>query len=218
MTPPNKKHKKQKTNPLPDAGSDFVTITIPSGQKFAAHAHMLAHHSEYFRRALHSQFQEATTRTFDLSVHATEATVSSFVKWIYQQSDKFPDSPFDAQALFDGLSDRDAVESWLFGDYIQATGFRNDLILFMFFNQHFDYRVVVDTWDLLNPERKLRSFLVSQFCSVVTGRHDVDKLLESLPPTLVLEASKWLFKRLKEEQSPRRDKLEFNIYDHLEEM
>ncbi|OTA60443.1 hypothetical protein K449DRAFT_466378 [Hypoxylon sp. EC38] len=232
MPPPMENQKKapetetQKGNPLPNAGSDFAMIIIPSNQKFSAHAHMLAYHSEYFRRALNSQFQEATTRTFDLSIHATEATISAFIKWIYQKNPK----PFDDQyvrscshvtgwmTLFDGLSDRDAIESWLFGDYIQAKEFRNDLLHFMFSRDDFDRTTIVDVWDRIPLESKLRPFLISRFCLKIVELDDVDMLLESLPSTMVLEVSKCVFRRLKKGPDYSVRKLEFNIKDYLEDM
>nr|QZS37074.1 C102A protein [Hypoxylon sp. CO27-5] len=212
---------------LASAGSDFVTITIASNQKFSAHAHMLVYHSEYFRRAFNSQFQEATTRTFDLSIHATEATISAFIKWIYQKNPKPLEDQISCscgnttgwKTLFDGLSDRDAIESWFFGDYIQAKEFRNDLLHFMFSRDDFDRTAIVDVWDRIPLESKLRPFLISRFCLNIVELRDVDRLLESLPSTMVLEVSRYVIRQLKE-STDRYSlcKLRFDIKDYLEDM
>ncbi|KAI1413701.1 hypothetical protein F5Y13DRAFT_198503 [Hypoxylon sp. FL1857] len=217
----------EKSDPQPSDGADFVTITVPSGQKFAAHAHMLTYHSEYFNRALNSRFREATTRTLDLSVHATEATVSTFVKWMYSKNMDFLNGIGEAgmayDILFDSVSDKDAVESWLFGDYIQATSFRNDLLFLLYFRRHcFNHNVAGDIWDRIPLESKLRPFLVSLLCRRIIWLDDVDMLLESLPPTLVLEVSKRVYNRMTR-TVPRysyssEEILDFKIEDHLEDV
>ncbi|KAI1144465.1 hypothetical protein F5Y05DRAFT_418465 [Hypoxylon sp. FL0543] len=185
------RHERRQTTPDPSEGSDFVTITVPSGKKFAAHAHLLAYHSEYFRRALKSPSQEAATRNFDMSEWATAKTVSCFIRWIYLDTVTADfDSPWCPP------EDEDMIKCWLFGDYIQAKGFRNHLMRVTFSTAlTVQFGAIHEMWDQIPSNSELRPFLVNIYCRDLILEGDmVDGpcRLEVTPPTLLLEVSKRL--------------------------
>ncbi|KAI0841524.1 hypothetical protein F5Y06DRAFT_307540 [Hypoxylon sp. FL0890] len=211
MAPPNKR---QKTMPQPSDKSDFVTITIPSGKEFSAHAHLLAHHSKYFLRALNSPFREATTRHFELSEWATEATVSTFVMWIYGS----PESITFAERL----TYQDVIECWLLGDYILATEFRNSVIRAMF-ERKVDTDAIIASSKRISSECRLVPFFVRLLCRDV-NIYDIkvlENLLEELPRTLLLQVTKRAISqtiRLIGRAANHGDNFRFSVEEHLEEL
>ncbi|KAI1413702.1 hypothetical protein F5Y13DRAFT_189137 [Hypoxylon sp. FL1857] len=207
-----------KAAPDPSQGSDFITITVPSGKKFAVHAHLLAHHSKYFRRALNSPSQEATTREFYMSEWATEETVSTFIKWIYATDG---DISRESKRFLDDLGYHDLLECWLFGDYIRAVGFQNYMTRTIF-KGGFDSDAIKEMWDRIPSKSRLRPFLSGMFCRDLQRRREIkklDELLEELSPTLLLEVAKRLLRPVYKQRGRHNDKMfGFYLSDHLEEM
>ncbi|KAI1808603.1 hypothetical protein F4811DRAFT_548606 [Daldinia bambusicola] len=188
-------HKEQQ----PDESS-IVTITIPSGKKFTVHAHLLAQHSEYFRRALNSQFQEAKTLKFDLVEHATEKIVSNFVNWIYTVSSAtFVERTWLEYYVFPEMDFKDLVHSWLFGEYLQAKEFQLSIVYFLAEWGHRDLGSVADLWDAVPPNSGIRRVMVELFCQgcVRDGEEKTSPQLENLPMTMLQEVSKRLVTGLK---------------------
>ncbi|KAI0002823.1 hypothetical protein F4779DRAFT_634927 [Xylariaceae sp. FL0662B] len=174
MNPP---YKREEDPPGPDDHGDIVTIAIPSGRKFGAHAHLLAHYSDYFQCALSSQFKEASTLHFNLSEHATEGTLSMFIRWLYSRSyvESFNLGSIDVMSRFSAYKDKELVEAWLFGDYIQAKGFRDDVIRLMD-HKDFYYGCVPEVWNLTPANTKLRTFLLDAYCRGIRKLHDQEVL------------------------------------------
>lgn len=115
----------------------MVTIKIPSGIKFQAPAHLLAHHSKYFRDTLNdTESDEATTLHFELSEHAGDEAVDLFVAWIYHRSLH----EYDWKTIHSYVQGLDAcetgttyppdvlIEAWSLGDSIEAIAFKNDML------------------------------------------------------------------------------------------
>lgn len=108
----------------------MATIQIPSGREFQTPAQLLAHHSKYFRAALNSPMKEATTLHFDLVEHSGEDAVETFVTWLYHRSFygyqwEYIESYLESSGSYNAGV---LIEAWRFGDYIQATAFKNDIL------------------------------------------------------------------------------------------
>ncbi|KAI5923582.1 hypothetical protein F4810DRAFT_710326 [Camillea tinctor] len=112
--------------PQESEGHHTITISIPSGTKYAAHTHLLVEYSKYFKKALKNDMEEARTRHFDLEIHATEETLSLFIDWLYKQDDE--DSVVLSWVKDEKLSSEFLIRVWLFADYIQASNLQNDMI------------------------------------------------------------------------------------------
>ncbi|OTB08355.1 hypothetical protein M426DRAFT_182771 [Hypoxylon sp. CI-4A] len=190
MPPPLKKRKL--ALPKPGDGTTITTIRVPSGDIFTVHAHLLDRCSEYFRRALDSKSTEAKTRTFDLSEHATSATLSIFIRWLYHKStNRGATSEFtrDSSERYE-----DVVEAWFFGDYIQATEFRNDIIHIL--NDYTDRSTIPLVWDRVPPGSRLRGFFVASFLHREGPFDGMKEDLGKLPPSMLLEVSRRLVDKM----------------------
>lgn len=117
-------------------GNEIVTIKIPSGKTFPIHAHLLAHHSDYFLRALNSSKLESVTLEFNLTEFADEDTVELFVFWIYDQT--HVTNPYASESIvqrFEGpdynrlISGDVTLRTWQLGDYLQAKCFTKDMLI-----------------------------------------------------------------------------------------
>ncbi|KAI0596813.1 hypothetical protein F4775DRAFT_603219 [Biscogniauxia sp. FL1348] len=115
-----------KHRPKPSESYDIVTIAVPTGERYAAHTHLLEGYSKYFGRALRNDMEEAKTRHFDLVEHATADTVSFFINWLYKQDDERPNILKWVQSK--SLTSEFLIKTWLFADYIQAPHLQNDMI------------------------------------------------------------------------------------------
>ncbi|RYP58082.1 hypothetical protein DL769_009114 [Monosporascus sp. CRB-8-3] len=127
------KYERREKTPDGTESTEIVTIQIPSGERYSAHAHLLAHHSKYFRAALNSPMTEAATLHFDLTEHATNFTVTLFVKWLYARFSLGRDPEWNdtyerliTQPVKDTLNQ--LCVAWLLGDYLQAVEFKNFII------------------------------------------------------------------------------------------
>ncbi|KAI3322099.1 hypothetical protein HD806DRAFT_545344 [Xylariaceae sp. AK1471] len=112
----------KESTPDPSEPGEVVTICIPSGEKYYVHSPILAYVSEYFRRGLSGQMIEAKTRTFNLTEHATPATVSLFVRWAYARSNNkcvkggtWAPNPIPTTGVL--------IDTWLLGDYLSCPDF-----------------------------------------------------------------------------------------------
>ncbi|KAI1478949.1 hypothetical protein F4774DRAFT_426161 [Daldinia eschscholtzii] len=160
---------KKENSPEPSQGGRTVTIVVPSGKEFAVHAHLPAQYSEYFRRALNSQPEEAKAQRFSLDEPATEETVSLFVDWIYTRSC----GGLAFEDLFSHRKEGDILFSCLLGEYIQAEDFQLEVIQSLGLLQLEDFDSMVKLWDAVSPDSIIRLVLVKLFCNVskrlVTG-------------------------------------------------
>ncbi|KAK7751477.1 hypothetical protein SLS62_006562 [Diatrype stigma] len=109
-------------------GADIVTIEIPDGKKFAAHAHLLTRYSEYFRRALKSGMKEASSLHFCLAEHANNETVAYLINWVYDTRLR---TGWDWDEGNEPSPDF-ILNAWLLADYLGATALQNHLVYQLF--------------------------------------------------------------------------------------
>ncbi|KAI1497881.1 hypothetical protein F5X99DRAFT_412670 [Biscogniauxia marginata] len=114
--------------------TDIITIELPTGEEYTAHAHLLVHYSKYFRNALRSGMKEASTRRFKLDEPATSDTLSFFIKWLYSRNWNAKDG--------DNWVDSDCppllfTKVWLFADYIQASELQNNVVALLCANYEY---------------------------------------------------------------------------------
>lgn len=101
----------------------MVTIEIPDGKKSTAHAHLLAHYSEYFCRALKSGMQEASSLHFCLTEHANNGSVSLLINWLYDPK-LYTSWDWDGDKPSPDLT----LKAWLLADYLQVRRLQNYLV------------------------------------------------------------------------------------------
>ncbi|KAI0143543.1 hypothetical protein GGR57DRAFT_349221 [Xylariaceae sp. FL1272] len=119
-----------------DWGTQMVTIRAATGKRdFSIHAELLAYFSVYFRTALNSGFEESRTYDFTLTEHCNDAVLAMFTKWIYYRSaGGLHPYNLKPESLRIGQVGKFAW-AWLFGDYIGAANFQNDVMRFIFENR-----------------------------------------------------------------------------------
>ncbi|KAI1074339.1 hypothetical protein F5B20DRAFT_586355 [Whalleya microplaca] len=196
MAPP---YKREECTPEPDDSAEFVTITVPTGEKFGVHAHLLGHHSEYFRKALNGPFKEATTCTFNLSVHATEETVSTFIRWIYLRHAGQRIEEYNLVFHLGHIFTDKAIQAWLFGDYIQATEFRNDIMrlirLISSTTYLFNYQDIAESWSLLPAASNIRAYVLDYYISKIFDSTDNETFITEVD-NLPADMARAVLKRL----------------------
>ncbi|KAI0481099.1 hypothetical protein GGR56DRAFT_688564 [Xylariaceae sp. FL0804] len=102
---------------------DIVIFELPSGKHYAIHATLLTHFSGYYRHQLNSLPADGN-EVFRFKVQCDDRIMSVFVHWAYKQDDK--DYEFDNSDFL--TSETPAVlwvDTWLFGEYLQAPAFQN---------------------------------------------------------------------------------------------
>ncbi|RYP33585.1 hypothetical protein DL767_004700 [Monosporascus sp. MG133] len=193
---PPKYERREKT---PDAAesTEIVTIQIPSGEKFHVHAHILAHHSKYFRAELQNPKKETAELHFYLTKHANKFTVTFFVKWLYVRPTLGRNSVEETilKTFVDQENQGAAIgtlcSTWLFGDYLQAPEFKNLALELLSYTLPF--RIIGNDQlhhlppclGAIDPSSKLHDLLVASLASVIgasgaMGVTEVDLILEKL--------------------------------------
>ncbi|RYP73473.1 hypothetical protein DL770_007766 [Monosporascus sp. CRB-9-2] len=183
----------------PDAteSTEIVTIHIPSGEKFHIHAHILAHHSKYFRAELKDPTKEAAKLCFHLTKHAIKFTVTFFVKWLYVRPTLGHN--LDAETIrniFVGQENQGGIldklcSTWLLGDYLQAPEFKNLVLVLLNYMSPFKsirddpLRHLCPCLGAIDPTSKLHDFLVASLASLMGDSEamemtGVDVILERL--------------------------------------
>ncbi|OTA91556.1 hypothetical protein M434DRAFT_32559 [Hypoxylon sp. CO27-5] len=108
---------------------------------------------------------------------------------IYGRSATFrPDESSENEEFLNGLTCQDEIECWLFGDYTQATEFRN-CVISMIFEQEAELDTIFVNWNRIPPDARLRPFLVSLLCRGFGNCNQVkiDEVMKRLPHNLLLE-------------------------------
>ncbi|CAJ2510001.1 Uu.00g059010.m01.CDS01 [Anthostomella pinea] len=184
-----------------NASAEVVTIEAPSGRQFAIRARPLAHFSVYFRRALNSRFHEAATRTSRLTEYCDDQTMRMFIIWVslrsVHQSDQFELVILSEELRYDGFAGA-WVKAWLFGDYIQAAPFQNDMLCLLEADRMWkvDADIIRDYWEDLSPScSNLKNYMLDVFCKNLIEEEDEDARVSELD-LLPAEASKEVSKRL----------------------
>ncbi|KAI8966357.1 hypothetical protein F5Y11DRAFT_190275 [Daldinia sp. FL1419] len=190
--------------------SFIVNITVPSGKEFSIHAHLLAKYSKYFQRALDSQFQEAKTLRFDLTEHATDETLSVFTNWVYAKSVS-SGNILIIHSILKECPGFALIKCWLFGEYIQAREFQNDIIETLP-EANTTSTDAVNAWDSIPADSKFRQLLVSLFCKQGRSLKKVHAELEFLPPTMLRDVSKYLATEISKQQVLRTSILDTKKY------
>ncbi|KAI1384569.1 uncharacterized protein F4822DRAFT_433111 [Hypoxylon trugodes] len=123
MPPP---YKRLEHNPAPSECSDIVTIKIPSGKEYAVHTHLLAHYSRYCQQKLNQRRKKAT-RCIELSLFATEDTISLFIEWIYVKHIMREEGQHGFGERTNPPPDfhENLIKAFSFGDFIEAIQFQN---------------------------------------------------------------------------------------------
>ncbi|KAI1267418.1 hypothetical protein F5Y18DRAFT_444308 [Xylariaceae sp. FL1019] len=125
------KFKREDKTPEPGTcGPEMVTLTSHGGSKtFYVPARLLAHVSEYFRAALNSNFLEGTTYEFTLTEHCDDTILAVFTKWVYTRTgNNLMEYDIRTTHVVEE-SYSVVVKAWLFGDYIRAPEFQNDMMI-----------------------------------------------------------------------------------------
>ncbi|KAI1374542.1 hypothetical protein F4677DRAFT_461348 [Hypoxylon crocopeplum] len=218
MAPP---YQRGVDDPQPGACSDIATITVPSGRTFGIHAHLLAHYSDYFLRALNGNSEKAKTQNFDMSLYATEATLDMFVGWIYAKSTAIYHKIFDSMNIdtlgYDNSPD-DLVEAWLFGEHIEPPEFKDTVLMLIYRYaqvEGFDntYPWAFGAWDRIPAKSRLRPFLVDLLCEQLGECSQIGLIdaVDILPDDIALE----IFKRLIHGQAFLFGKVRFELEEYL---
>lgn len=175
----------------------MVTIKVPTGEIFRAHAHLLAYHSDYFLAALNSSMLEATTLQFNFTEYADEESMEVFIFWIYEQSHidwRYP-PPVEFIERFGGpCGDREldgklAIKAYRMGDYLQAKRFKNEMIEVIY--DYYDVEYVEEnplvSWsnvdlETLHPQGKAFHLLAAMMGNALylMGYTEAKKLLDQL--------------------------------------
>ncbi|KAI0098970.1 hypothetical protein F4776DRAFT_650165, partial [Hypoxylon sp. NC0597] len=118
--------------------------------------------------------------------------------------------------FLNGLTYQDEIECWLFGDYIQATGFRN-CVIGVIFIQQVELDAIIVNWNRLPPETRLRPFLVSLFCRGISSydQSKIDEVMQRLPHGLLLEFSRRIIGR-SQVPCPFRGDFRFDLRGYIE--
>ncbi|RYP76337.1 hypothetical protein DL771_001776 [Monosporascus sp. 5C6A] len=103
-----------------------VTIEIPTGETFSAHADLLSHFSKYFRAALNSPMKESRTLQFELTEHATKTSMSFFVDWVYATSSGT--YHWRQWQIHEVCSEDSLLEAWLLAEYLRVPEMQNDVL------------------------------------------------------------------------------------------
>ncbi|KAI1355667.1 hypothetical protein F5Y01DRAFT_310549 [Xylaria sp. FL0043] len=193
MAPP---FKREDVTPAPEESTETVILRSPSGKEFVLHARPLAHHSRYFRTALNSKFQEATTREFNFVEYCSDKVLRVFTRWIYLRSSGLAYQTVEVPFLYK-LGQAVVVEAWLFGDYIQAPLFQNEMMALMVAvsNKKFDIDLLPLLVKMAPQDSPLRKYLVDRFCSMMlqSCRESIDAAMSVLPAHFTTDVCKKLF-------------------------
>lgn len=107
----------------------MVSITIPSGKKFALHIDVLADKCDYFRAALTGNFRETHTKVLNLP-DVSDNTFGFFLKWIYSGNLKPEYDPKRCNMHNESsLTVPDLFNLWFFADYLRAPALQNNVII-----------------------------------------------------------------------------------------
>lgn len=107
----------------------MVSISIPSGKRFALHIDVLADKCDYFRAALTGKFRETGTKILNLP-DVTDNTFGFFLKWIYSGNLKPEYNPRRCNMHNEStLTVPDLFDLWFFADYIRAPALQNNVII-----------------------------------------------------------------------------------------
>ncbi|TGJ87729.1 hypothetical protein E0Z10_g1040 [Xylaria hypoxylon] len=166
MAPP---FKREATTPEPCMSSETLTIMSPSGKEFVLLARPVAHLSKYFRTALNGGFQEAKNRVFYLVEHCNDEVLGVFANWTYLRSSGVVYN-LDKVAFMSGLTQENKVKAWLFGDYIQAPVFQNDMMQSMLMkgSGSLSDSIFRDLGPTIPNNSPLKRYFVDEFCFRLT--------------------------------------------------
>ncbi|KAI1427023.1 hypothetical protein F5Y12DRAFT_225273 [Xylaria sp. FL1777] len=165
MAPP---FERENTTPEPCTSTETVTLRSPSGTEFVVPARPLAHLSKYFRTALNSDFNEAKTREFDLFEYCDDKVLQAFTNWVCLRSSGVPYGTLQVPFL-ERLDQKTMIKGWLFGDYIFAPSFQNDMMHLMVNveNQDFEKHTFKTFGQCVPRDSPLEKYLVDRFCSLM---------------------------------------------------
>ncbi|KAI1331124.1 hypothetical protein F5Y16DRAFT_395558 [Xylariaceae sp. FL0255] len=168
--------------PEPGTCHEMVTLKATGGDKtFLVHAEILAHHSKYFRTALNSGFMEATTRTFTLTEHCDDDMLELFVSWVYKEDEEKREDWLNV--YFYGNELEGAIQAWLFGDYIQAPTFQNDIISCIIRAWEAGVNSYICCWSTALSGSRLEALFVDMACVTMTyeRKEEREEILNALP-------------------------------------
>ncbi|KAF2972118.1 hypothetical protein GQX73_g1480 [Xylaria multiplex] len=168
MPPPFERMDK---TPEPCISTETISLKSPSGKEFILLARPVAHLSKYFRTALNSTFREASNPLFLLTEHCNDEVLGAFTNWTYLRSSGIPYDVEDVSFLMD-LSQGNQVIAWLFGDYIQAPEFQNDIMRRMLLAASFclSGSILQDLGPIIPEDSRLEKYIVDKFCCQMMQR------------------------------------------------
>lgn len=107
----------------------MVSISIPSGKRFALHIDVLADKCDYFRAALTGNFRETGTKILHLP-DVSDNTFGFFLKWMYSGNLKPEYNPKRCNMHNESnMTVPDLLDLWFFADYIRAPALQNNVII-----------------------------------------------------------------------------------------
>ncbi|KAI0969208.1 hypothetical protein F4678DRAFT_463472 [Xylaria arbuscula] len=186
--------------PQPHTSTELVTFKSPDGKEVVLHARPLAHESLYFHTALNSSFQEATTRVFDLQEHCSDVVLEGFVTWVYLRSSGAAYSVTTLPFL-DELCHQGLVRAWLFGDYIGAPAFQDDLMQLMV---GYDAELLYPGHDggfqhCVPEDSPLERYFVDRLCSLIfriDNEEWSDEIIDWATPDVAIKVCKKLSRKI----------------------
>ncbi|KAI1170733.1 hypothetical protein F4777DRAFT_101741 [Nemania sp. FL0916] len=187
--------KRLPTAPSLGDSADIVTLDFDSlspacrgnsGGKFVVHALPLAHHSRYFRNKLNVLHARNEPYAITVPANFKPKVVQIFVDWVYIQSTMsgiLPSNNDVSTSYMPPVSRITSVECWVFGDYIEAPRFQNDIVK-LILNQQSPSPPWVGSlgsehWASIPQESPLESLLLDSLCRYLLGS-DRDKINEQL--------------------------------------
>lgn len=147
--------------------------------------------------ALNSNFKEGQTRTFHLTQHCDDDVVGIFTNWIYLRSLTWHYEIAETFVI-KGMNPTVAAKAWLFGDYILAPKFQNDMMLYISkSNLSISGPEIMQQIGPHTPEGcALEEFLVETFCFLALNVrcHDTKVMFSWLTERLTRQVANALVK------------------------
>ncbi|TGJ87723.1 hypothetical protein E0Z10_g1039 [Xylaria hypoxylon] len=177
-------YKMEERNPTPVDSTKFVMIES-SDTQVTVHAPLLAYHSQHFRRILNNLPLGKETHSVRIDKPFHGDVLQLFVDWVYMKS---------AEQVLEDKSNGIAskyrhsvfVQAWVFGDYIHAPIFQNDVAFYIMWANTGSFDWIKDMeaqWDYVPRGSTLESLLMNMVCETLIESYpdEVKEHLNQLP-------------------------------------
>lgn len=190
--------------------TEIVRLECPGGT-FTAHAVLLAHHSQYFRRVLNSE-PEGENIVIKFTESYSIDTVRFFIDWIYIRSSGKREE-CHRKIGSTSRSWKSYFQCWAFGDLIAARSFQNDMVRYMMQNENILACIWIDgmsdVWDDIPYDSALESLALNLLCRdlLKLNQTSMMKRLDELPDWISRKVSSLLLSSLRRVNTEEGDSL-----------